>query len=158
MENGVRSIFFYSSFKYKSSCKSVAWGFSCVTPTDITGSFMAKMHKQRFEKASCNPTLKALLCEHFSFLQLDLVWVAKSMGDLKGQKTVECSSTLRKHTGWYKSTSVRLWAFLAQHLKYNWGAGVWERQANQSDYSTGMLIKQRGSSSVEKNVVQSGAL
>lgn len=52
-----------------------------MTPTDIAGSFAVKMHKQRFEKASCNPTLwKHLLCEHFSFLQLDLVLAAKAMG------------------------------------------------------------------------------
>jgi len=44
------------------SSKTVAWGFSCVTPTDITESFMAKMHKQRFEKASCSPTLWKHCC------------------------------------------------------------------------------------------------
>lgn len=82
-----------------------------MTPTDIPGSFTAKMHKQRFEKASCNPTLwKRLLREHFSFLQPDPVLAAKSMGDLKVEKTVECSSSLHKHAGWYKSTSIRRWA------------------------------------------------
>lgn len=55
-----------------------------MTPADIPGSFTAKMHKQRFEKASCNPTLwKHLLYEHFSFLLPDLVLETKSMGDLK---------------------------------------------------------------------------
>lgn len=58
-----------------------------MTPTDIPGSFTAKMHKQCFEKASCNPTLwKHLLCEHFSFLRLGLVLAAKSMGDIKDGK------------------------------------------------------------------------
>lgn len=44
--------------------KSVAWGFSCVTLADITGSSMAKMHKQRLQSSA----VKALLCEHFSLL------------------------------------------------------------------------------------------
>lgn len=58
-----------------------------MTPTDIPGSFTAKMHKQCFEKASCNPRLwKHLLCEHFSFLPLDLVLAAKSVGDIKAGK------------------------------------------------------------------------
>lgn len=61
-----------------------------MTPADIPGSFTAKMHKQRFEKASCNATLwKHLLCEHFSFLQLDLVLAAKSMVDLKAGKMLD---------------------------------------------------------------------
>lgn len=50
------------------------------------------MHKQCFEKASCNPTLwKHLLCENFSFLQLDLVLAAKSMEDIKAGKTLNVS-------------------------------------------------------------------